>query len=258
VSPIIGLGGIAFALWYVFTHPHAGFNGFFDKNAAILIGVGPPSIMLLSHTVKDFFTGVGLLIRAMFRRHGSLEREVINILTMSSALVRTEGIGALMKIRDRVSYELLRDGISLIINDFSPEEIRHNLTAKINTKQSHYAIATKFFENMSKICPGVGMIGTLIGLIQMLSNMQDPSAIGSGMALAMITTLYGLTMGTVIYGPFGEKINLQAERMLDIDLLAMEGVLSLKGKKSSVHLKDIMKTYASNKSAADSSGKKGA
>jgi len=213
-----------------------------------LVGICPPSIMLLSHTLQDFGRGIFVLARALFRGQSRTHKEVINILTHASALVRSEGIGALMKIRDKVAYELLRDGISLILNDFTVEEIRHNLNAKINAKQSHMAMAANLFENMSKICPGVGMMGTLIGLINMLSNMADPSRIGSGMAMAMVTTLYGLLLGTTIYGPFGEKIAIEAEKNLEIDLMVLEGVLLLKGKKSSIHLKDIMKTYGSRSS----------
>ena len=110
------------------------------------------------------------------------------------------------------------------------------------------------FENMAKVSPGVGMIGTLLGLIGMMSQISDPSTIGSGMALALITTLYGLLLGTLLYAPFGEKISIEAEKILEIDTLVLEGVLALKDKKSSLHLKDIMKTYS--KSSQDAPGGK--
>ena len=107
---------------------------------------------------------------------------------------------------------------------------------------------------MSKVSPGVGMIGTLLGLIGMMSQIADPSTIGSGMALALITTLYGLILGTIIYAPFGEKIQIESDRIQELDLLVLEGVLALKGKKSSAHLKDIMKTYT--KQSGQPPGKK--
>ena len=97
---------------------------------------------------------------------------------------------------------------------------------------------------MSKLAPGVGMIGTLMGLIEMMANLKDPSQIGSGMALAMITTFYGLLLGTVVYGPFSEKIALEGEKSLELDLLVMEAIVGLKERKSSIHMKDIVNTYA--------------
>ena len=63
------------------------------------------------------------------------------------------------------------------------------------------------------------------------------------MLFRSITTLYGLLLGTILYAPFSEKIAIEADKILELDLLVLEGVLALKGKKSSIHLKDIMKTY---------------
>ena len=87
------------------------------------------------------------------------------------------------------------------------------------------------------------MLGTIMGLIGMLKDMNDPTKINSGLALAMITTLYGLLLGTIIYGPWSEKVALEAEKSFETDMLVLEGVLNIKGKKSSIHMKDIMKTY---------------
>jgi chemotaxis protein MotA len=189
--------------------------------------------------------GFVILFRASFSSKKSMEHHIIETLTKSSQLVRAEGIGSLAKVRETVKYELLRDGMSLIINDFSPDEIRHNLTAKVQLKQNQMQLASHLFENMSKVCPAMGMMGTLIGLAKMLADMSDPSTIGGGMAMAIIGTLYGLMTGTVLYAPFGEKISLEAESSLSIDSMVIEGVLSLKAKKSSIHFKDIVATYGS-------------
>lgn len=247
MSAIMGIFGIVFSLWYVVTISSPGFQGYYDKPSLVLLLIMPPSVMLLSHSLSDFATGAQILFNAMFRTPQRAQTEVIDILTKSSALVRANGIGALVNVRGQIRYDLLRDGLSLIVNDFSPDEIRHNLTNKINAKQSRMALASNLFENMSKVSPGVGMLGTLLGLITMMANLKDPSGIGSGMALAMITTLYGLLLGTLLYGPMSEKISLEAEKSLDVDLMVLEGVLSLKNKKSSIHMKDIMNTYGAKK-----------
>ena len=262
MSPILGISGIIFAGWFFFRNEGKnGFTGFFQAAGLTLLLIGPPSIMLLSHTVMDFVTGFKLLFSSVFSRIRTRHEEVIDILSAASKAVRSEGMGAVIPFRDRASYDLLRDGLSMIINDFKPDEIRNNLQARINLKQSHMQMAANLFENMSRLSPGVGMIGTLMGLIGMLSNMGDPAKIGSNMALAMITTLYGLALGTIIYGPWGEKISLEAEKSLELDLLVLEGVLNIKGKKSSVHLKDLVNSYSAGKgkgSDAESPARKGA
>ena len=258
MSPIIGLAGIGFSLYYIFMFPTKGYAGYLDMPSAVLLGLTPPCIMLLSHTLGDFLVGAKLLVAAMFSRNKKHQKEIIDTLTYASKLVRSEGIGSLIKVRDGAGYSLLRDGLSLIVNDFKPDEIRHNLMARINAKQSQMNLSSNLFENMSKVCPGVGMIGTLLGLIGMLSNMQDPSNIGAGMALAMITTLYGLLLGTILYAPWGEKIALEAEKSLEVDLLVLDGVLSLKGKKSSAHLKDLVNTYGKSSGKAAGPKRRGA
>lgn len=252
MSPIIGIMGICFSLYFTFSFPSSGFSGYYDKPSLVLLGIMPPSVMLLSHSLKDFFTGISTLLKSLFSSQNKAQREVIEILTRSSALVRSDGIGALTKVRSAVKYQLLNEGIALIVNNFSIQEIRHNLGNKIKSKQSRMNLAANLFENISKLSPGVGMIGTLLGLIAMMANMKDPSQIGAGMALAMITTLYGLLLGTLFYGPCSERIILEAEKSLEIDMMVLEGVVSLKGKKSSIHMKDIMSTFssASGKTAA--------
>lgn len=256
MSSLIGICGIVYGLYFVFTAPQQGFSGYYDLPSLILLGLLPPCIMLLSHKLSDFFTGIKILLQSMFNNTNRKQIHVINALTVCSAKVRSEGVGCLINERKGIKYDLLIDGLSLIINNFTLEEIRHNLHAKINTRQGQMALASNLFENMSKVSPGVGMIGTLLGLIAMMSKISDPSAIGSGMALALITTLYGLLLGTLIYQPFGEKIAIEAEKIYELDLLVLEGVLALKGKKSSVHLKDIMKTYSKATAKPNSSDSK--
>lgn len=243
MSQLLGLSGIIYTIYYVLHHPHGGFTGYMDKPSMMLIGLMPPCVMLLSHTLSDLLLGFRLLFSSMFSRQRKHQAEIIETLTRASILVRSEGLGSLMKLKEKARYEMLRDGLALILNDFKVEEIRHNLMARINAHQSHMHLAANLFENMSKLCPGVGMIGTLLGLIGMMANLSDPSKLGSGMAMAMITTLYGLLVGTVLYGPWSEKIALEAEKSLETDLLVLEGIIGIKGKKSSIHFKDIVKTY---------------
>ena len=243
MSSILGMVGIFYGLYFAFTSEKNGFSGYLDIPSLVLLGLLPPSIMLLSHKISDLGTGVRLLFAAIFNNHLRKQSQIINSLTKCQAVVRSEGVGALVNERKSLPYDLLKDGVSLIINNFTIDEIKHNLTAKIAARQAHMSLAQNLFEDMAKVSPGVGMIGTLMGLIGMMSNLSDPATIGSGMALALITTLYGLLLGTILYAPLGEKIAIEAEKSQELDLMVMEGVLALKGKKSSVHLKNIMSTY---------------
>lgn len=247
MSLILAVVGVVYSLYFASTHPATSFHGYLDKPSIVLLGIMPPSVMLISHSLRDFAVGFSILFQALLRVQGRTEKEVIEVLTSASALVRAEGIGSLMKIRNQVRYPLLRDGLSLILNDFTPEEIRHNIQNKINAQQMRMSLASNLFDNLSRLAPGIGLMGTVMGLISMMANLKNPESIGSGMAMAMITTFYGLILGNIIYAPCGEKIALESEKSLQIDLMVLEGVLTLKGKKSSIHMRDIMSTYTQKK-----------
>jgi chemotaxis protein MotA len=247
VSLLIGIIGICYSLYFAASHGSGTFHGYLDRPSIVLLAIMPPSIMLLSHSLRDFAVGFSILFQALFRVQGRAEKEVIEALTTSSAMVRAEGIGALMKVRNKVRYPLLRDGLSLILNDFTVDEIRHNLQNRINAQQMRMSLANNLFDNLSRLSPGVGLIGTIMGLIAMMASLKSPESIGGGMAMAMVTTFYGLILGNVVYAPCGEKIALEAEKSLQIDLMVLEGVISLKAKKSSIHMRDIMSTYTQGK-----------
>ncbi len=258
MSALIGIGGIIFAFYYTMTAPATGFRGYIDIPSMVLLGIGPPAVMLLSRTLGDLGLGLQTLFESLFINKRRIQNDVITALSRLSARVRAEGFGALVAERKTLRYDFLRDGVSMIVNDFSLEEIKHNLNSKLQAKQSRMSGASDLFTNMSKLCPGVGMLGTLMGLIQMMSALKDPASIGSGMAFAMITTLYGLMLGTFIYAPWGEKISVESEKTLEIDLLVLEGVLHLKSKKSSLHFNNLLNTYSSKKIAPMQQPKKGA
>ena len=243
MSGLLGICGIALGLYYIFTFKESNFSGFYDLPSLIFLGILPPCIMLLSHSLADFSTGIQILFRAMFHNTMREQRSVIQSVSTCSAKIREQGMGSLMEERKKKQYDLLSEGLSMILNNFTIDEVHHNLQAKIDFRQTKFTLASHLFENMARVSPGVGMIGTLVGLVHMMSNLSDPGSIGSGMAVALLTTLYGLLVGTLLYAPFGEKISIEAEKIYHLDLLVLEGILALKDKKSSLHLKNIVKTY---------------
>lgn len=252
IGVFFGLSGFSLALWYLLSQGSEHFNGFWNPAAAVLLGLGPLSVILMSHSFVDFISGLRTLFSIAFLNQKREMNTIANQLSTMSSSVRNEGVGILAKYKPALRNPLLKDGITLILSSFTAEEIRHNLTAKVNTKQTQFTHAATLFENLGKLCPGMGMLGTIIGLVKMLSNMSDPTMLGPGMAIALLTTLYGLLLGTVVYTPIGEKISIYAEKTLQLDLMILEGVLLLKEKKSQAHLRDVLNTY-SNHSGAERS-----
>jgi chemotaxis protein MotA len=248
LSIFFGLGGFAFSFWFVLFHHPEKFSGFFDLSAFVLLTCAPISVIFMSHSFVDFFSGLKTLFSMAFLNLKKEMDSISNLLSQVSQSVRAEGVGVLAQIKDKIKNSLFRDGITLILNSFTSEEIKHNLIAKINTKQIQFNHAANLFESLGKLCPGMGLVGTIIGLVQMLSNLTDPSKLGAGMAVSLLATLYGLIFGTVIYTPISEKIKIYAEKSLQLDTMIMEGIVLLKEKKSTAHFKDVLNTYKSAES----------
>lgn len=250
ISIILGLSGFAYTFYFLISQPAGGFSGFWDKSAALLLAAGPICIIFVSHNFIDFFAGIKVILKMAFLNQKREMNQISNQLTMISSIVRKDGVGAIAQFKNGIKNAFFREGLTLILNSFSVEEIRHNLTAKINTKQQQFAHAGNLFESLAKLSPGMGLLGTIIGLVLMLQNLSDPSKIGSGMAAALLTTLYGLILGNVVYQPIAEKITIYAEKTLQMDMLILEGVLLLKDKKSSAHFNNILTTYSSQNAQA--------
>ena len=101
MSSLIGIAGIFYGLRFVFLTESKGFTGYLDVSSLILLGILPPSIMLLSHKISDFFTGFKILIQSSLQNTIRTQNNVIDALTMCSARVRSEGIGGLVKERKK-------------------------------------------------------------------------------------------------------------------------------------------------------------
>jgi chemotaxis protein MotA len=249
LSFLFGIMGFSAAFAFVLFNHAEKFSGFYDKSAMFLLVVAPISVMFISHGFMDFFRGVKTLFSMAFFNQAKEMTNIANMLTQFSSAIRMEGMGVLAQGKNQVKNQLFREGITLILNSFTAEEIRHNLIAKINTRQNQYSHSANLFESLGKLCPGMGLVGTIIGLVQMLSNLTDPTKIGAGMAVSLLATLYGLILGTVIYTPMSEKITMYAEKTLQLDTMIMEGVLLLKEKKSHAHVRDVVNTYSHGKNS---------
>lgn len=243
LSVILGFSGFAYAFYFVLSHHAEKFEGFFDVPAFVLLTVAPLSVIFVSHNFIDFLKGIKVVATMGFNNQSREMNQIVNHLTMLSSAVRNDGMGVLANHKDKIRNPLFKEGITLILNQFTVDEIRHNLVAKINTKQTSFEHAANLFESLGKLCPGMGLVGTIIGLVQMLTNLADPTKLGAGMAVSLLATLYGLILGTVIYQPISEKIKIHAEKVLQTDTMILEGVTLLKDKKSSAHFQNVVRTY---------------
>ncbi|MCB9385141.1 MAG: MotA/TolQ/ExbB proton channel family protein [Bryobacterales bacterium] len=142
-----------------------------------------------------------------------------------SRKARKEGMLALENVP--IDYPFLKKAISLCVDGIEVAQIRAILEADINAMASRHRRGASILEGIAEIAPAFGMIGTLIGLVQMLANMSDPSSIGPAMAVALLTTLYGALIANVACIPLAGKLKLRSEEELVSMIVCLEGCIGL-------------------------------
>ncbi len=153
--------------------------------------------------------------------------KTISTLVNFSERARREGLLALEDDIEEVEDEFLKNGIQMVVDGTDPEIIKTILYNDLTQLEERHAVGIKLMGDWSSLAPAFGMIGTLAGLIAMLSNLDDPDAIGSGMAMALITTMYGSILANMVLIPFKNKL---VDRDLDERLtreIMIEGILSI-------------------------------
>ncbi|MDJ0833718.1 MAG: flagellar motor protein PomA [Gammaproteobacteria bacterium] len=170
----------------------------------ILVVVGGTfGATLMRVTLGDFLGSFKVGLRAFFYKMDNPSNLIEEAVEMAT-IARKEGLLALEG--REISNPFLEKGIGLCIDGHSPEIVHNLLSKDINLTIERHTKGADMFKAMGVYAPAMGMIGTLIGLVQMLSNMSDPAAIGPAMAVALLTTLYGAVIANAFASPLGEKL----------------------------------------------------
>ena len=153
--------------------------------------------------------------------------KTIRIMVEFSERARREGLLALEDNLQELDDEFMRRGIQLVVDGTDPEIIKSILYNEVNQIEARHSSNIKVFDTWGTLFPAFGMLGTLVGLIAMLANLQDQSTLGAGMALALITTLYGSMGANMFCIPVAAKLNDRTKTEMLFKEVVIEGVLSI-------------------------------
>jgi chemotaxis protein MotA len=151
----------------------------------------------------------------------------IEMFTMFARRARRNGLLVLDQDIQFIDDRFLKQAMELVVDGTSEENLNLILEAEIGNLKRRHEIGIRVLERMSAYAPAFGMIGTLIGLIIMLGNLDDPNAVGPGMAVALITTFYGAILANLVFTPLAGKLNEYSEKELNEKEMAKQGIISL-------------------------------
>lgn len=203
-----------------------GWQSFIDVPSLLIVLGGTFAALLAAFTLSQVKTVPGAL-KALFGYQDPELDGLVNEFTELARLVRREGLLALDRRLNETEDELVRFGLEMAVDGVAPDEINELMETRTEQAMAQPLFLAKFFNTAGTYAPAFGMVGTLIGLIQMLQNLSDPSAIGPAMAVAMITTFYGAFFANAVFLPLANKQKEQAETLLKAADVTREGVLGL-------------------------------
>ena len=203
-----------------------GLSWFINVPSAMIVVGGTIGATLVNYPLKDILAIMGVAKNAAFAKSHSPEG-IIEQLVKFSQITRREGILALQDEVEKLDDPFLKKGINLAIDGLEPEAISSILDTELDYIEDRHAKGAEIFSTMGAFAPAFGMIGTLIGLVQMLMKMDDPKSIGPAMAVALITTFYGVILSNVICIPIAGKLKTRSKEEVLGKQLVAEGVRSI-------------------------------
>lgn len=224
------MGGDAFIFW--------------DSPSVVLVLGGTIATTLLNYPLSDVLSVMATVKNAFVHRQPSPE-SLIEKLVSFATIARREGILALESHSKNSGDEFLEKSIQLAIDGTSPELIKDILTTEIAFMEDRHSLGQAILVAMGTYAPAFGMIGTLIGLVQMLTSMEDPSQIGGGMATAILTTLYGAVMANVLFLPAAGKLKVRTAGELLGKEIVIEGILSIQSGDNPRVVEQKLKSFVS-------------
>jgi chemotaxis protein MotA len=205
----------------------------------IVLG-GTVMVVMIKFSMAQFFGAFKVALTAFFNKTTDPEELIERIVELAN-IARKEGMLALEN--QEIDNEFLDEGVRMLIDGNSREVVDTVLNKDLKATIDRHSWGAKVFSATADVAPAMGMIGTLIGLVQMLSNMSDPKSIGPAMAVALLTTLYGAMIANMVAMPIADKLTLRKADESKIRSMCIDGVLAIQEGQNPRIIESMLKAY---------------
>ena len=236
----LGLGLIAWSMMH-----GGGLSGlvlFVHVSAFMVVFGGSLAAVMIHFRIEDVKMLFKIILRAFLYPIPSPTAEIDRIIEYTN-LARKEGLLALETKLREVDDKFFAKGIQLVIDGFSAETVREILEVDAEVEKQRHAQGKKMLEQFGTFAPAFGMVETLIGLVQMLSNLSDPSKIGAGMAGALVGTFYGAFAANMLFLPMAGKLDVRAKEEHRLRELIIEGLTAIQAGEKPQPLKEKLSGF---------------
>jgi chemotaxis protein MotA len=204
----------------------APFTAFLDLPSVLVVIGGAFGASFICFPLKSILT-LPVVAKKVFLNKTVDVNELIEQLVSLAETARRDGLLALEARLSEVDHSFIRLGIQMAVDGTRPEVMEDIMRTEMDAVATRHRDGKSMMEQLGRFAPAYGMIGTLMGLIMMLSDMSDPSKIGEGMAVALITTLYGAIVANVLFIPFSEKLGfINRQEMVSLEVI-IRGIMAI-------------------------------
>lgn len=242
LTTIIGMsaGFIAIVISIVIGGGELG--GFLHIPSVFIVFGGTIAATVVAYPARMLKSMMTVFKKAFNKNDIDLNKDIDMIINIAN-IARREGLLALEDTMEEMNNPFLQKGIMLIVDGADTELIKSVMQTEIYFLQQRHEQGQAVINSMSSYAPAFGMVGTLIGLINMLANLDSPDALGPGMSTALITTLYGVFLANLVFGPIGKKLKAQSDAESLQKELIMEGLLSIQDGENPRVIKDKLLSF---------------
>lgn len=221
----------------------AALGNFIDPPSIIITIGGSLASTLFSHKLPDFINGLkGITLAIKEPTVGNPVDVISNIINLSN-ISRKEGLLALEEATHDMDDEFLKKGINLVVDGTDPDLVRGILETDLINLETRHKKVIGFWEKWAEMGPAWGMIGTLVGLVNMLKKLDDVSTIGPNMAVALLTTLYGSLIANWLASPTAAKLKVNSEMEIMMKEITVEGLLSIQAGENPRVIEEKLKSF---------------
>jgi chemotaxis protein MotA len=217
-------------------------GAFIDVPSIVLVIGGTSTVIFFSFPPSYILKLPKAVLRTMFSAKLPIEK-LISDLVAYAEIARRDGILSLENAIKEIKDPFLVRGIQMAVDGTDPEMIEAILTGELDNMGERHEALKAVLDTLGKYAPAMGMIGTLVGLVAMLQNMEDPSKIGPGMAVALLTTLYGALISNAMTGPLGDRLSRRSGEEQLYKTIVIKGVMSIQSGDNPRIVEQKLQTY---------------
>lgn len=236
------LAGLGFLIWGI--TGSGDLSSFYNFPSIVIVLGGTVAATFVSFPLKKVLATLKVVKNAFTTKNFSPNEIISKIITLAN-IARKEGLLALEEAGEDIEDKFLKKGILLIVDGTDPELVRNILETELTFMEDRHGEGQAIFEAMGTYAPAFGMIGTLIGLINMLKTLDDPATVGPKMAVALITTFYGSVLANLLFIPIANKLKGRSNEEIMLKELMVEGLLSIQAGENPRIIEEKLLTFLS-------------